>query len=166
MRRSYHDMSATVYYYCLIWNQSIENKYLTVKDFARKIGSTDPTVASEDSLRGLLFANRYALGLRSRPSRENNFVHASKSAYEALVEKNRWTDLVVRDEPLCARLISAGIPEEKLLWWATNPRLVGENIPSAMKGKRASDLMKENGINEAFNASLSVLEKKLNTGRS
>ena len=118
-------------------------------------------VKAADSLRGLLYANHKNLGLKNPPSNENNFLHASKSIYESLVERSRWTVMPLKKDPFGNRLVESQTPLRKISWWITNPVLLDQDLPKKIRGKRASELLYGLGSDEAYHASMSILSRKL-----
>jgi hypothetical protein len=161
MRASYVDPNSSIHYYCLTWITGPENKDLTIRKFNNLIGETVPSTAAADSLRGLLYANHKNLGLKNPPSNENNFLHASKSIYESLVERSRWTVMPLKKDPFGNRLVESQTPLRKISWWITNPVLLDQDLPKKIRGKRASELLYGLGSDEAYHASMSILSRKL-----
>ena len=147
MRNSYISPNSSIHYYCLEWESGPHNNYFGNEGFNILIGDRDPAYASPHSIRGLLNTNWRSLGMTIQPSLENNFLHASKSAFEALVDRGRWLSLPLAQDPLGIRLLSAQIPSTKIKWWATNPVMLDakysnipkSSIPSPERNKRMSD---------------------------
>jgi hypothetical protein len=54
------------------------------------LGSTDPTIAAEGSLRKAIFTHWKKMGLATEPNVGDNGVHASASPFEALCERLNW----------------------------------------------------------------------------
>lgn len=54
------------------------------------LGSTDPVIAAEGSLRKSIFTDWKKMGLASEPNVGDNGVHASASPFEALCERLNW----------------------------------------------------------------------------
>jgi len=57
---------------------------------AQVLGSTDPTIVAEGSLRRSIFNDWKKLGLATEPNVGDNGVHASASPFEALCERLNW----------------------------------------------------------------------------
>ncbi len=62
--------------------------YTTFKNHI--IGTTDPTVANPDSLRGILYNSWHSLGLTRQPSIGENGIHGSANAGDAAWEIKNW----------------------------------------------------------------------------
>merc|ERR1712216_578229 len=54
------------------------------------LGPTEPSTAPETSLRGIIYNDWEALGLKAQPTTGENGVHASASPFEACAEMNNW----------------------------------------------------------------------------
>lgn len=93
-------------------------------DFSTNIiGDTNPSISPETSLRRYLFSNWQKLHIKTRPNIEENYVHASPSAYEALVEKAIWFMSPILKDPFAIQLIEAGVPKNTIKEWCRNPIL-------------------------------------------
>merc|ERR1711937_714287 len=95
MRAAYVKSDASIYYYVVEW----DGKEMSWEDFRGKaLGPTDPVTAPEDSLRGMIYKNWEAYGLKSVPNVGDNGVHASASPFEALAEKMNWLEMKAEDD--------------------------------------------------------------------
>ena len=114
MRYQYINPSSSVHYYCVTWDRTRQNKYLSFAEFNKMIGRDDPYESDLESLRGLLLENYKILGVNFEPrytanvtviqhmwynhiffiiSFLDNFIHASSSSFEAMVDRKRWVKL-------------------------------------------------------------------------
>jgi len=85
------------------------------------LGATDPAHASATSLRGLFFQDWKNLGLEREPWTGENAVHASASPFEAFLERRNWLDMPLAEDTFGTRLLDAGISQEMLQQWASDP---------------------------------------------
>ncbi|CAK0788396.1 unnamed protein product [Prorocentrum cordatum] len=84
-------------------------------------GSTNPSKAPEESIRGQFYRHWEALGLDGMPSTMNNAVHASAGPLEALRERLLWTGAKLEQDPLGRSLLAAGVPPGTVELWMGNP---------------------------------------------
>lgn len=104
---------------------SFDPARLSWKRFRTEIvGATNPAEAHPGSVRGWCYAHREALGLEV--GYRENVIHASASAFEAVVEKWIWLGAKgLETDPLAAALRSAGIsPDRWIAWRDRNPQVV------------------------------------------
>lgn len=78
------------------------------------IGSTDPLIASPDSIRGMISNQWKELGLSGPCSTGDNGIHASASPYEGLVEKMNWLGRPISEESFGIGLIRNGVAEDTI----------------------------------------------------
>jgi len=88
------------------------------------IGDSDPTKAFPGSIRKTIFQKWKSMGLNAKPNITDNGVHASASAFEALVEKAKWLGVPMSKDPFGKMLIAAGIKEEMLQEWGEDPSVM------------------------------------------
>jgi len=80
------------------------------------IGATNPATADEESIRGLLYERQQALGIAV--NYRENVIHASASAFEALIEKTLWLpELPLDRDPLWQALEGSDIAFDRLRAW-------------------------------------------------
>lgn len=98
------------------------------------LGTTDPAEAPKESIRGQLYEHWQALGMKERPTKLYNGVHASAGPLEALHERITWTSIKLEDDPFGRLLLSSGIPKATVNAWIENPSLenwhVGHEVRS------------------------------------
>jgi nucleoside diphosphate kinase len=124
MRAEYLAAGASVHYFVVEW----DNEAMSWDEFRKKVvGSTNPSLAHPDSLRSIMSADWEGLGLESPMNMMRNGVHASASAFEAMVERSIWLGTAVdTDKYLGAQLLSASIPVGVLEDWSGNPIVHGK----------------------------------------
>ena len=99
------------------------------------IGHKDPKLAFPFSIRGHIFSSWQSLGLAAEPSKRDNCVHASSSAFEGLVERLLWVkNALIFTDVLGSRLITQhNIPSQLLKEWCeTNPFVNKKRITDYM----------------------------------
>lgn len=139
MRNSFVSSEACIHVFIVEWEEVLMNW----KAFRYQvIGQTDPKLARSDSLRGILFAHWEELGLSFPPDIMNNGIHASSSAFEAMVEKSNWLQRSVSTDILCENLVNLGIPYSVVKKWCKNPTLKGKSIFDHMKLKGCDECVK------------------------
>eukprot|EP00854_Cymbomonas_tetramitiformis_P011213 gene11213-13252_t len=102
LRESFVQPGVEVKYFVVEWNSS---KLPWNKFLQDVIGSPDPLQASPESLRGHIAAAWQDFGLDDMPDAQNNVLHASASAYEAMIEKLNWLDGEVATDPFGKELL-------------------------------------------------------------
>jgi nucleoside diphosphate kinase len=138
MQASYEALDTFAHYFHIEWVPEL----MSWDTFRRRIiGSTNPVTAHPESLRYLVYADWQILGLPLQPNMENNAIHSSASAYEAMVERGIWLNLPTELDPLGTRLHREGIPSTTLDSWAQNPRIMG---------KDAFEYFEDKGNDESF----------------
>eukprot|EP00927_Polykrikos_kofoidii_P072520 TRINITY_DN68624_c0_g1_i1.p1 TRINITY_DN68624_c0_g1~~TRINITY_DN68624_c0_g1_i1.p1 ORF type:complete len:1791 (+),score=282.65 TRINITY_DN68624_c0_g1_i1:195-5567(+) len=102
---------------------------LTWKNFrARVLGSTDPSKAPEESIRGQLFKHWKEMGLTEQPTKLNNCVHASAGPLEGLRESLLWSGGSLEEKPLARFLSASGIGSDTVKPWLQNPEVFGWKV--------------------------------------
>eukprot|EP00929_Paragymnodinium_shiwhaense_P113635 TRINITY_DN81924_c0_g1_i1.p1 TRINITY_DN81924_c0_g1~~TRINITY_DN81924_c0_g1_i1.p1 ORF type:complete len:1781 (+),score=505.68 TRINITY_DN81924_c0_g1_i1:112-5454(+) len=97
------------------------------------LGSTDPSQAPKDSIRGQMYEHWEALGLREQPGLQNNCVHASAGPIEALRERLLLTEGNILEETTSRLLLSSGIPVDTVRDWLRNPEVFGWKVGHEMR---------------------------------
>jgi len=130
MRSKFTAPGVSIYYYVIEWDSSDASW----GDFRGKVlGPTDPVDAPADSLRGKVFADWEALGLKSKPDVGDNGVHASASPFEALAERNNWLGASLAEDEFCKQLLAGGMTEATIKAWCVDPQIVIDS-----EGKKGS----------------------------
>lgn len=128
MRSKFTEPGTQIYYYSVAWDASA----LSWADFRGKVlGPTDPADAPADSLRGTIFKDWEALGLKAVPNTGDNGMHASASPFEGLAERNNWLGAAVAEDLFGKQLLAAGMTEETIKDWSVDPQV---NIAEGKKG--------------------------------
>jgi hypothetical protein len=136
MRARYSAPMTNLHYFAVEW----EDMLMTWESFCCKvIGSTDPSLSAHKSLRYQLFTMWRSLALPTQPSLLQNCLHASNSAFEAMLERCNWLNIPLENDPLAKRLISAGVSWKLLREWSTNPIIRGKSIFEHFLGKGTLD---------------------------
>jgi len=121
MRSKFTVAGECIHYFVVEW----DSKATPWSDFRGKVlGPTDPADAPADSLRGVIFKDWKALGLKYEPNVGDNGVHASASPFEALAERNNWLSAPIADDSFGAALIAAGISEDVIKAWSVDPQVL------------------------------------------
>lgn len=118
MRAQYLTANASIHCYTVEW----EDDVMSWKNFLSDVvGSVDPDFAKEDSLRGLISQQWMELHLKYPLDILNNAIHASSSAFEAMVERSIWFKHSLKSDALFGkRMIAAGVPPKTLRDWSMN----------------------------------------------
>jgi len=118
MRAQYLSPSASIHCYTVEW----EDDVMSWKTFSRDvIGSTDPEEAKECSLRSQVNRLWMELDLKAPLDIQNNAIHASSSAFEAMVERSIWFKQSLKGDPYFGkRLVAAGVNSKILREWSMN----------------------------------------------
>lgn len=95
--------------------------------FTQKIiGDENPSTADVSTLRGALFREWKMLELRSQPNIVDNCIHASESAFSALIEKKMWIpNWDIYKDYFFRQLLKNGIGHSQIERLEKNPRLAG-----------------------------------------
>jgi len=120
MRQVYTDVQAKVVYFVVRFPEA----ELSWKDFRGKvIGATDPSKATEGSLRAKILAEYADLGLTEEPNMGKNGVHASAGPIEGLRERQVWTGQDVAADPFGQAILGAGVSRAVLDSYLANERV-------------------------------------------
>ena len=133
MSAEYLAANASVHYFLVEW----DNAAMSWDDFRKKVvGATNPSLAHPESLRAVVSAEWESLGLAGPLDMMRNGVHASASAFEAMVERSIWLGVPLdKDKHLGAHLLSSGIPMSVLKEWSLNPQTRGKFIFDHMENQ-------------------------------
>mmetsp|Transcript_28915 Transcript_28915/g.65416 ORF Transcript_28915/g.65416 Transcript_28915/m.65416 type:complete len:328 (+) Transcript_28915:48-1031(+) len=123
MRAKYTAPNTCIHYFEVEWDPA----ELSWQKFrAEIIGATNPLEAAEGSIRSKVFDQWSSLGLKEEPDTGDNGVHASASPFEGLAEKNNWIGVRMEEDPVGKALISAGIGEDTIQDWVSDPAVFFE----------------------------------------
>jgi nucleoside diphosphate kinase len=142
MRSLYCTPPAAIHTLCVEWPAA----KLSWGDFrATVLGATDPSTASEGSLRRTLFDRWAEFGLASEPNTGLNGVHGSASPFEALAERLNWCGATVESDAFGKGLLSAGVPKATIEAWTQDPQatLDGEtgSLFDHLEDQNAADVL-------------------------
>ena len=84
---------------------------------------TDPSDAPKGSIRRHILDRYKSLGLKLRPNKGDNGVHASASPFEGLVEKANWLGTEFRQDSFGKALLDGGLTEGRIEAWAKDARI-------------------------------------------
>lgn len=118
---------------------------------ARVIGKGLPAEAQPNSIKNLLYTDWKSLQLKEQPSRIDECIHASGSAFEGMAELFNWLRQPITENECGKKLLQAGIPLETINSWMKNPRI---------RGGRVFDLMKYRGTEECCGLALQILSSQ------
>lgn len=71
------------------------------------------------------------LGLKSKPNKSDNGVHASASPFEGLVEKMNWMGKEPQNDDFGKEVLRKRVSKKKLKQWSLDPRV---NLPNGSVG--------------------------------
>ena len=125
MRSGFVAPNTSIHYYVVEFDPA----KLSWADFRAKVlGPTDPKDAPDGALRGTIFKDWKALGLREVPNVGDNGVHASASPFEGLAERMNWLSADPTTDAFGARLIKAGVTVNKIKEWSVDPQVKGKSL--------------------------------------
>lgn len=130
LRLQFTSPSATVHFFQVEWVSHLMNweHFLT-----RVIGRGNAKLCQPGSISHLLHEEWRDLGLSERSDGIVDCLHASASAFEAMVELRNWLNQPI-SESFCGRkLLDSGIPLEVISAWCKNPLVCGERVFDRMK---------------------------------
>ncbi len=114
----------SVFCFNLQWNK---NRQLSWLNFLQTIiGSEDPALAPEKSLRKIIFNEWQELELFEPPNLINNCIYVSNNAFEAFAERSIWLESPWLDDPVGCRLYYLGLTPDVVSRWITNPYFKGK----------------------------------------
>lgn len=79
--------------------------------------------APKGSIRRTILDQYKKLGLKTKPNKGDNGVHASASPFEGLAEKCNWLSGDPKDDSFGKRLLDAGISKKRLTAWFKDPQI-------------------------------------------
>jgi len=120
MRNKYVAPGLSIYYYVVEWDAST----MSWDQFrSQALGPTDPTEASAESVRGMIYAKWEELGLAAQPDVGDNGMHGSASPFEAFAECVNWIGSDPASEPFGAAMLEAGISADTVKAWSVDPQV-------------------------------------------
>ncbi|CUF98075.1 Hypothetical protein, putative [Bodo saltans] len=145
--------SARVHWYVVSWSETA----FTWEDFrAKVIGPTNPSKAPLDSIRGTIYNEYAALGLKTQPDTADNGIHASAGPLEGFAERAIWLGTKPTDDLFAKVALQCGCSTIVLLHWASNPVVT---LPSGKEGY-AFDLLEDTQTTDAVRALVSAEEAR------
>ena len=142
--------SNTIEYFVCEWN---EYDLSWANYLENVIGDKDPSVANAKSIRGRIYSDWLKLGLKEEPSVCNNCVHASASAFEAMVERLRWVQgSLVFTDLFGSRLIESRVASQTIRAWSSNP---------IIKDRYLFDQMYRKGADECLALANKLMEERI-----
>ena len=126
LKAQYENPATEVAYLLIEW----DGAQWTWADLVHRIvGDSDPALASPTSIRGTIYRHWESLNLPAAPSRVDNCVHASASAFEGMVDRVVWTPgATLQTDILGSRLLAARIPHHLCQKWMRNPLVDGRTM--------------------------------------
>jgi len=156
MRNKYVAPGLSIYYYVVEWDAT----QMTWEDFRTKaLGPTDPTEAPEDSIRGMIYKQWEALGLKAQPDVGDNGMHGSASPFEATAELVNWTGASYDKDLFASQLINSGVSVKTIKAWGKDPQVTVEkdkrgSLFDSVEDMNSADclekLIKINNLNTAW----------------
>lgn len=118
MRSSFVKPGSSIYFYTAEWDAGM----LSWADFRGKVlGATDPSAASEGSIRNTVFKDWQQLKLTKQPDTGLNGVHASASPFEGYCERCNW--LASTADPFEASMVSKGLSKSTIRALMDDPQV-------------------------------------------
>jgi hypothetical protein len=155
LRLQFTAPSATVHFFQVEWVSHLMNweHFLT-----RVIGKGGSSRRCHPSSIAHLLRSEWAnLRLSEQPDDIVDCLHASASAFEAMVELSNWLSQPISESACGRKLLDAGIPLEVVSSWCKNPLL---------RGERVFDRMKFRGTDECLDIALHILASQSQFGSS
>lgn len=132
MRAQYFSPTVVVKYMVIEWD-ALEHNWEQFQ--TEVIGDSDPAKASPTSIRGAIYSDWKALGLEEQPTRRDNCVHFSASAFEAMAERLVWLKgNVLFTDTLGTRMIADHVPSQTVQAWLLNPMVHDKYVFDHMLG--------------------------------
>lgn len=98
------------------------------------------------------------LGLKDKPNKGDNGVHASASPWEGLAEKNNWLNINLEDDDFGKALLDGGIPKSTLEEWSVDPRIT---LPDGSKGS-VFDALEDKDAQDCFTTMIALNQLNAN----
>lgn len=155
MRDAYTRPGRSVQWYVAEWKDAD----ISWGEFRENVlGATHPEDAKPSSLRGYFRDHWRTLGLGGPLHVGKNAVHASASAFEAMVERVNWLGISFEDDPFGRELVRRRVPAEILESWSLDPVV-------SYEGREASvfDLFENLGCLESIELATALLKARQST---
>jgi len=137
MRGKFTAPGTSIHYYVV----EFDPEKLSWEDFRGSVlGPTDPKDAPEGALRGIIAADWKGLGLKAPCNGGDNAVHASASPFEGLAERTNWLGVAIADDAFGKVLLGAGIPEETIKKWSSDPQVTYDAATAKSTGKEKGSI--------------------------
>jgi len=137
MRGKFTAPGTSIHYYVVEFDPT----KLSWEDFRGSVlGPTDPKDAPEGALRGIIAADWEKLGLKAPCNGGDNAVHASASPFEGLAERTNWLGVAIADDAFGKVLLGAGIPEETIKKWSSDPQVTYDAATAKSTGKEKGSI--------------------------
>jgi len=131
MRAEYLAEAASVHYFLVEWDEAV----MSWAEFRKKVvGATNPAFAHPESLRSVLSSRWEELGVDGPLDMMRNGVHASASAFEAMVERSIWLKVPMEQDVFGAEVLEAGATPSQLSDWKLNVSVNGKPVFGLMAG--------------------------------
>jgi len=132
MRGKFTAPGTSIHYYVVEFDPT----KLSWADFRGSVlGPTDPKDAPEGALRGIIAGDWEKLGLKAPCNGGDNAVHASASPFEGLAERTNWLGVAIADDSFGKALLAAGVPEETIKKWSSDPQVTYDAETAKSTGK-------------------------------
>lgn len=135
MRERYTQATTSMPFYIVSWS----SKTLSWEQFREHlIGCTDPSKATDGSLRAIIYQRWQELGLETQPNTGDNAIHASASPLEALTEIENWRrgiscyNTILQFDVMFYLFTRSLIPMAKIQEWMGNAMVVYDGKPIAV----------------------------------
>jgi hypothetical protein len=137
MRGKFTAPGTSIHYYVVEFDPT----KLSWEDFRGSVlGPTDPKDAPEGALRGIIAADWEKLGLKAPCNGGDNAVHASASPFEGLAERTNWLGVAIADDTFGKALLAAGVPEETIKKWSSDPQVTYDAETATKTGKEKGSI--------------------------
>ena len=153
MRAEYLADNASVHYFLVEW----DNAGMSWSDFRKNvIGGTNPVTAHPESLRSIMNREWKDLALDGPLDMMRNGLHASASAFEAMVERLAWLNIPATCDPLGVKLYDIGLGVQLMNDWMLNV---------SVKGQPLYNHMENQGCEECFGTAKTLFSAALHDGK-
>lgn len=143
MRSKFVGPGVSIHCYTVEWDPS----KLSWDDFRNQLlGPTDPADGPVGSIRRTILEQYKELGLRDKPNKGDNGVHASASPFEGLAERTNWLGTKLQDDAFAAALLKAGLSQHTIEEWSVDPQII---LPDGTKGS-VFDALEDMDVDECL----------------
>lgn len=138
--KQYSSEMSSVFCFNVEWPESMQISW--ERFLSHIIGFEEPPLASNNSLRKIIYDEWQELELSEPPNVINNSIYASNNAFEAFVERSCWLESNWLDDPIGSRLYLYGLTPNIVSRWITNPYFKGKFLFNRFEKLGASDTLK------------------------